>query len=167
MVVLAWIQPMTFTVRSQSGKTFGHLCDTTISIYRLGFRRLPSHSSAVQNRFLLNFTISEVLHGTSPATCKSVLNFRFFCVAVSPQDHPCQAHFDECATLRCPYGIEAYVDDNQCNRCQCQNPCSKVDCPPNSQCAIDINRNKTSNQDPDFIAVCRESINLEKYHQKY
>ncbi|KYB26517.1 Papilin-like Protein [Tribolium castaneum] len=75
---------------------------------------------------------------------------------VGPQDHPCQAHFDECATLRCPYGIEAYVDDNQCNRCQCQNPCSTVDCPPNSQCAIDINRNKTSSEDPDFIAICRE-----------
>jgi hypothetical protein len=78
---------------------------------------------------------------------------------VGPQDHPCQAHFDECATLRCPYGIEAYVDDNQCNRCQCQNPCSKVDCPPNSQCAIDINRNRTTSEDPDFIAVCRESKN--------
>jgi hypothetical protein len=80
--------------------------------------------------------------------------------AAGPQDHPCQAHFDECATLRCPYGIEAYVDDNQCNRCQCQNPCSKVDCPPNSQCAIDINRNRTTSEDPDFIAVCRE-INKE------
>lgn len=87
-------------------------------------------------------------------------------LAVGPDDHPCQAFFDECVTLRCPYGIEAYVDDNQCNRCQCQNPCSKVDCPQGSQCAIDINRNKTSSADPDFIAICRQCKHNKVFIQK-
>lgn len=73
------------------------------------------------------------------------------------EPHPCQAYFDECPTLRCPYGIEAYVDDNQCNRCQCHDPCKSVDCPEESQCGIDFNSNRTTPQDPTFIAVCRLS----------
>lgn len=73
------------------------------------------------------------------------------------EPHPCQAYFDECATLRCPYGIEAYVDDNQCNRCQCHDPCKSISCDEGSQCAIDLNRNRTTAQDPTFIAVCRQS----------
>lgn len=72
------------------------------------------------------------------------------------EPHPCQSYFDECATLRCPYGIEAYVDENQCNRCQCHDPCKSVNCPDDSQCAIDLNRNRTTAQDPTFIAVCRQ-----------
>lgn len=73
------------------------------------------------------------------------------------EPHPCQAYFDECPNLRCPYGIEAYVDENQCNRCQCHDPCKSVECPQDSQCAIDLNSNRTTAQDPTFIAVCRQS----------
>lgn len=92
----------------------------------------------------------------------SLKNFVLFFLAVDVganerEPHPCQAYFDECPTLRCPYGIEAYVDDNQCNRCQCHDPCRSIDCPENSECAIEFNRNRTTAQDPTFIAVCRQS----------
>ncbi|XP_019769290.2 papilin isoform X1 [Dendroctonus ponderosae] len=70
--------------------------------------------------------------------------------------HECQAKFDECTSLRCPYGIEAYVDENDCNGCRCRDPCKDIDCPDGTQCGIDLNRNKTSATDADFIAVCRE-----------
>ncbi|XP_066141086.1 papilin isoform X3 [Euwallacea fornicatus] len=68
----------------------------------------------------------------------------------------CQDKFEECTTLRCPYGIEAYVDDNDCNGCRCQDPCGNVACPEGTQCGIDLNINKTSIDDVDFVAVCRE-----------
>lgn len=71
-------------------------------------------------------------------------------------DHNCQVYLDECAQMRCPYGMEAFVDETECNRCRCIEPCSGVECPEGSQCGIDINRNRTSNYDPNFIAVCRE-----------
>ncbi|KAL1512853.1 hypothetical protein ABEB36_002368 [Hypothenemus hampei] len=72
--------------------------------------------------------------------------------------HECQARFEECTTLRCPYGIEAWVDDNGCNGCRCRDPCKDVECPEETQCAIDLNRNKTSPLDADFVAICREKI---------
>ncbi|CAH1111392.1 unnamed protein product, partial [Psylliodes chrysocephalus] len=70
--------------------------------------------------------------------------------------HPCQEAFDECTTLRCPYGVEPFVDENECNRCRCRDPCSEVDCLEDEQCAIDLNTNKTSPQDADFLAICRK-----------
>ncbi|VEN50612.1 unnamed protein product [Callosobruchus maculatus] len=72
--------------------------------------------------------------------------------------HPCQEVFDECTTLRCPYGVEPYVDENECNRCQCRDPCSGVACREDEQCAIDINRNKTGGTDADFVAICRQRV---------
>lgn len=69
----------------------------------------------------------------------------------------CQVKFDECATLRCPYGLESYVDDNDCVGCQCRKPCEQVYCPEGSACGIDFNLNRTSPQDAEFVAVCRES----------
>ncbi|XP_060520392.1 papilin isoform X2 [Cylas formicarius] len=74
--------------------------------------------------------------------------------------HECQAKFDECTTLRCPYGVEAYVDENDCNGCRCKDPCKDVECGEGTQCAIDLNRNKISNLDADFIAICRDSNKL-------
>ena len=71
--------------------------------------------------------------------------------------HPCQEVFNACTTLRCPYGIEAYIDNNDCHRCQCRDPCRGVECLEDERCAIDINRNKSSNTDADFIAICRKS----------
>lgn len=71
--------------------------------------------------------------------------------------HPCQELFDECTTLKCAYGVEAYVDENDCNRCQCKDPCRNVECLEGEQCAIDINRNKTIDSNADFIAICRQS----------
>nr|CAI5860889.1 unnamed protein product [Callosobruchus analis] len=72
--------------------------------------------------------------------------------------HPCQEVFDECTTLRCPYGVEPYVDENECNRCQCRDPCAGVACREDEQCAIDINRNKTGGGDADFVAICRQRV---------
>nr|XP_023024406.1 papilin-like [Leptinotarsa decemlineata] len=70
----------------------------------------------------------------------------------------CQETFNECTTLMCPYGVEPYVDENDCNRCRCRDPCMGVECPEDEQCAIDINMNKTSSQDADFIAICRKRV---------
>ncbi|XP_050294454.1 papilin isoform X2 [Anthonomus grandis grandis] len=68
----------------------------------------------------------------------------------------CQEKFEECSNLRCPYGVEAYVDENDCNGCRCRDPCRDVDCPENTKCGIDLNRNRTSQEDAEFVAVCRE-----------
>ncbi|XP_057655879.1 papilin isoform X11 [Diorhabda carinulata] len=79
-------------------------------------------------------------------------------VTTQMPEHPCQAAFDECTTLRCAYGVEPFVDENECNRCRCRDPCMEIECLPDEQCAIDININKTSPQDADFIAICRKQI---------
>ncbi|KAK4885313.1 hypothetical protein RN001_001584 [Aquatica leii] len=73
--------------------------------------------------------------------------------------HPCQHYLDECGTLVCEYGTEAFVDeDNLCTRCRCHDPCREIICGENQQCAVDLNRNRTTFEDPTFIAVCRQII---------
>ncbi|XP_050510138.1 papilin isoform X5 [Diabrotica virgifera virgifera] len=67
----------------------------------------------------------------------------------------CQETFNECTTLRCAYGVDPYVDENECNRCRCHEPCANVDCLPDEQCTIDINRNRMSPQEAEFITICR------------
>lgn len=85
--------------------------------------------------------------------------FYFFCKAETEKpEHTCQKYLDECISLRCPYGVEAYVDETLCNRCRCYNPCDGKECDANSLCAIDLNNNKTSESDKNFIAVCRQSL---------
>ncbi|KAG5871898.1 hypothetical protein JTB14_030952 [Gonioctena quinquepunctata] len=76
----------------------------------------------------------------------------------TPPPPSCHEVFNECTTLRCPYGVEPYVDENECNRCRCRDPCMGVECLEDEQCAIDINRNKTSPEDADFIAICRKRV---------
>lgn len=83
---------------------------------------------------------------------------------IEPEDtgkgeHPCQKYLDECGTMRCEYGTEAYVDEEtQCTRCRCHNPCRSSICDDGFQCAVDLNRNRTTSDDPTFIAVCRPGI---------
>lgn len=88
----------------------------------------------------------------------------FSCVLVtlaedtSSNEHQCQKYVDECTTLHCPYGIEPFVDEEtQCNKCRCHDPCKGVHCSVGTQCAIDLNHNRTSAADPNFVAVCRHS----------
>ncbi|XP_031341557.1 papilin isoform X1 [Photinus pyralis] len=69
----------------------------------------------------------------------------------------CQQYIEECGTLICEYGTEAFVDDaTTCTKCRCHDPCTGVLCRQDQRCAVDLNRNRTTYDDPTFIAVCRD-----------
>lgn len=38
--------------------------------------------------------------------------------------------------MRCPYGKEEFVDDQDCGRCRCVDPCRSVYCPDDTRCSI-------------------------------
>lgn len=59
--------------------------------------------------------------------------------------------------MHCPYGQQISVDDQLCNKCKCLDPCENINCEAESLCAIDVNINKTHDDDPNFIGVCRKS----------
>lgn len=70
--------------------------------------------------------------------------------------HECQVVFDECTRMSCEYGIDAYVDENQCNRCMCHDPCKDVICPEGTRCAVDLNYNNNgSSSKSEYITNCR------------
>ncbi|KAK9886678.1 hypothetical protein WA026_017598 [Henosepilachna vigintioctopunctata] len=91
------------------------------------------------------------------ATCKDYLVQTESPPTYPVGTHPCQTQFEQCAKLRCPYGIDAYVDENNCNNCRCNDPCRQVECAEGTKCAIDFNRNRTVDIDANFIAVCRQT----------
>lgn len=69
----------------------------------------------------------------------------------------CQQFQDECANLRCQYGMKGYVE-NLCNRCKCVDPCEGVSCSEQTRCEVELNRNQTQTADAStFIGVCRDS----------
>lgn len=67
----------------------------------------------------------------------------------------CQNHINECNELRCPYGISRTYDENDCERCECENPCRDYLCPEDSKCAVDIRSDQQSGSS--FAPVCRKS----------
>ncbi|XP_074105077.1 proteoglycan-like sulfated glycoprotein papilin isoform X3 [Cotesia typhae] len=66
---------------------------------------------------------------------------------------PCVEAKDECNTVQCPYGKEAYVDDQDCERCRCADPCRSVNCPEGSRCSITLAA--SADQGTEYRAVCR------------
>lgn len=88
------------------------------------------------------------------------LNFIYFHKAVPPiaetNEEQCSDTYKNCISLRCPYGIEAYVDENNCNQCRCTDPCQSIQCEENTRCTIDINTKRENASDPQYISICRE-----------
>ncbi|KAK5647606.1 hypothetical protein RI129_002498 [Pyrocoelia pectoralis] len=78
-------------------------------------------------------------------------------IAYTEITETCQQYIEECGTLICEYGTEAFVDEESlCTKCRCHDPCSGTICRQNQRCAVDLNRNRTTYDDPTFIAVCRD-----------
>lgn len=79
-----------------------------------------------------------------------------FPAAVVPDS--CELQKTECATLqqKCAYGMEKWVDNNECENCRCYDPCRNLEqrCPPNTQCAVDFYRNEQTGA-TEYKAVCR------------
>ncbi|XP_044011690.1 papilin isoform X3 [Aphidius gifuensis] len=48
----------------------------------------------------------------------------------------CSEAKDECDLIHCPYGKEAFVDDQDCERCRCVDPCRNIQCSSDSRCSI-------------------------------
>lgn len=67
---------------------------------------------------------------------------------------PCRTQFEECNNLRCPYGISRTYDSNNCERCECDNPCHGYLCPEDSKCAVDVQADPQLGST--FAAVCRK-----------
>ncbi|KAK9688591.1 ADAM-TS Spacer 1 [Popillia japonica] len=95
-------------------------------------------------------------------TCRQVYNFAFEPAPPSPSpesdtsSNMCQQFQDECANLRCQYGMKGYVE-NLCNRCKCVDPCEGVSCSEQTRCEVELNRNQTQTADAStFIGVCRD-----------
>jgi hypothetical protein len=68
----------------------------------------------------------------------------------------CQAASLECTLLQCPYGLEQFVDSDECERCQCHDPCKDYPCPDETQCAVDLYRNPQKGE-TEYRGVCRPS----------
>uniref|UniRef100_A0A1B0C4R9 Papilin n=1 Tax=Glossina palpalis gambiensis TaxID=67801 RepID=A0A1B0C4R9_9MUSC len=64
---------------------------------------------------------------------------------------PCEEYDAECHTLRCPYGLRRVAVDDQCQRCECVNPCAEHPCPEGQKCAIEISPSRSGQ----FLPVCR------------
>ena len=67
---------------------------------------------------------------------------------------PCAEARYECSNIQCPYGKEIAVDNHDCERCRCADPCRSQNCPEGTQCSITLVATKDGN---DYRAVCRES----------
>lgn len=67
---------------------------------------------------------------------------------------PCAEARQECNTIHCPYGKEAFVDDQDCERCRCVDPCRAQICPDGTKCAITLVATKDGTE---YKGVCRSS----------
>lgn len=68
---------------------------------------------------------------------------------------PCDEARDECNLIHCPYGKEAYVDEHDCERCHCVDPCSNVICPEGTRCSITLGASAI--EGTEYKGVCRSS----------
>ncbi|XP_055695924.1 papilin isoform X3 [Lutzomyia longipalpis] len=72
-----------------------------------------------------------------------------------PSGDKCEEHTIACENLQCPYGVETKYNEDYCPVCSCEDPCSTVQCQPDSLCAIDVDRDETGQ--PIFLGVCRKT----------
>jgi hypothetical protein len=71
----------------------------------------------------------------------------------APEQPDCTAFDYECNRLTCPYGVLKSYDPSGCTRCQCDDPCQDYSCPRDTQCSVDIDRNRDG--ETVFVPVCR------------
>lgn len=53
-----------------------------------------------------------------------------------PTTRDCDQYIRRCESLVCPYGVRKSYDGS-CERCECEDPCSDIDCPIDSKCSVD------------------------------
>lgn len=77
----------------------------------------------------------------------------------------CREEQRKCSQLHCPYGIEKFVDAEDCERCRCNNPCREQYCPEGSRCAVDLHHDEAGK----IVArgLCREGILTETQCENY
>lgn len=63
----------------------------------------------------------------------------------------CEEYENECRTLACPYGVRHIAVDEECERCECDNPCADYVCPEEEQCAVEVSTLRSG----EFTPVCR------------
>ncbi|CAK9814021.1 Ppn [Anthophora quadrimaculata] len=64
----------------------------------------------------------------------------------------CAEAREECSIIRCPYGKEAFVDSQDCERCRCVDPCRTQICAEGTKCAITVVASKDGTE---YKGVCR------------
>ncbi|XP_017478128.1 PREDICTED: papilin isoform X5 [Rhagoletis zephyria] len=70
------------------------------------------------------------------------------------EPNPCDTYEHECRALRCTFGSRRVpVENSDCTRCVCENPCERHECPEGQQCAVDV----SSDASRQFMPVCRET----------
>nr|XP_027227919.1 papilin-like [Penaeus vannamei] len=78
----------------------------------------------------------------------------------------CQAEKIECQLLNCPYGLQKSVDGRGCHVCSCYDPCERMRCPEETQCAVDLTsgsrgdllRLEAKADGGRWVAVCRRVV---------
>ncbi|XP_069673465.1 papilin isoform X4 [Periplaneta americana] len=73
-----------------------------------------------------------------------------------PDEDKCHSAKLHCNTLHCPYGVERFVDNDDCVGCRCHDPCRDHVCHDDTQCSVDLHRNPQTG-DTEFRAVCRST----------
>ncbi|XP_023705293.1 papilin isoform X5 [Cryptotermes secundus] len=71
-----------------------------------------------------------------------------------PSEDKCRDAILKCKVLHCPYGVERSVDSDDCETCQCHDPCKDYSCPDETRCAVDLYQNSQTGE-TEFRGVCR------------
>lgn len=56
--------------------------------------------------------------------------------------------------MHCPYGVEKYIDSQDCERCRCNEPCREHYCPEGTRCAAELYRDESGRVST--RGICRE-----------
>lgn len=56
--------------------------------------------------------------------------------------------------MQCPYGVSRSYDGENCQRCECEDPCRDYQCGPDQLCAVDIQ--SSAQYGSEFVPVCRD-----------
>lgn len=70
----------------------------------------------------------------------------------------CEQYENECAALSCPYGKHRVAVDEECSRCECDNPCADYECPDGQQCAVEVSNERSGEFKPECRLINKPGI---------
>ncbi|RXG71267.1 Papilin [Armadillidium vulgare] len=69
---------------------------------------------------------------------------------------PCYYAKLECQQIQCPYQVTERVDNEDCTRCSCYDPCENMICFQGSKCSVELVQPTSDHEAARYEPVCRE-----------